>query len=145
MGCTLNKVLDKLGTVHADYIRLVGTVLLLQDVRFLRVYNLQTKSANKPSTSCVRTACPKLSTRLEQTVNNLFNNLVDIIRFVARLSQQVRYSHDITILLQPCVVKLVTFLLYHDCIRLVRTCNLVTSLIMPSSLLQVVNSLFQTC
>jgi hypothetical protein len=29
------------------------------------------KSANKSSTSCVRTACPKLSTSLEQTVNNL--------------------------------------------------------------------------
>ena len=29
------------------------------------------KSANKLSTSCVRTACPKLSTSLEQTVNNL--------------------------------------------------------------------------
>jgi hypothetical protein len=30
------------------------------------------KSANKPSTSCVRTACPKLSTSLEQAVNNLY-------------------------------------------------------------------------
>jgi hypothetical protein len=49
------------------------------------------------------------------------SKLVDIIRLVARLFQQVRYSHDITILLQPCVVNLVTFLLYHDCIRLVRT------------------------
>ena len=49
------------------------------------------------------------------------NNLVDIIRLVARLFQQVRYSHDITILLQLCVVNLGTFLLYHDCIRLVRT------------------------
>jgi hypothetical protein len=49
------------------------------------------------------------------------NNLVDIIRLVARLFQQVRYSHDITILLQPCVINLVIFLLYHDCIRLVRT------------------------
>ena len=29
------------------------------------------KSANKPSTSCVRTACYKLSTSLEQVVNNL--------------------------------------------------------------------------
>jgi hypothetical protein len=29
------------------------------------------KSANKPSTSYVRTACPKLSTSLEQAVNNL--------------------------------------------------------------------------
>jgi hypothetical protein len=48
-------------------------------------------------------------------------NLDGIISLVARLFQQVRYSHDITILLQPCVVNLVTFLLYHDCIRLVRT------------------------
>jgi ArsR family metal-binding transcriptional regulator len=79
------------------------------------------KSANKPSTSCVRTACPKLSTSLKQAVNNLFNNLVDIIRLVARLFQQVQYSHDITTLLQPCFVKLVTFLLHHDSIKLVRT------------------------
>ena len=49
------------------------------------------------------------------------DNPVDIIRLVARLFQQVRHSHDITILLQPCVVSLVTFLLYHDCVRLVRT------------------------
>jgi hypothetical protein len=49
------------------------------------------------------------------------NNLVGIIRLVARLFQQVRYSHDITILLQPCVVNLATFLLYHDCIRLAGT------------------------
>jgi hypothetical protein len=47
------------------------------------------------------------------------NNFVDIIRLVTRLFQQVRYSHDITILLQPCIVNLVTFLLYHDCVRLV--------------------------
>jgi hypothetical protein len=44
---------------------------------FLRVYtrtNLTScsKSANKPSTSCVRTACPKLSTSLEQAVNNFY-------------------------------------------------------------------------
>ena len=26
---------------------------------------------NKPLTSCIRTACPKLSTSLEQAVNNL--------------------------------------------------------------------------
>jgi hypothetical protein len=49
------------------------------------------------------------------------NNLVDLIRLVARLFQQVRYIHGITILLQPCVVNLVALLLYHDCIRLVRT------------------------
>ena len=54
------------------------------------------------------------------------NNLVDI-RFVARLFQQVRYSHDIAILLQPCVVKFVTFLcIYHDCIRIVRTTCLIS-------------------
>ena len=41
------------------------------------------KSANKPSTSCVRTACPKLSTSLEQAVITICNNLVDTIRFVA--------------------------------------------------------------
>jgi hypothetical protein len=38
------------------------------------------------------------------------NNLVNIVRLVTRLFQQVRYSHDITILLQPCVISLVTFL-----------------------------------
>jgi hypothetical protein len=29
------------------------------------------KSVNKPSTRCIRTACPKLSTSLEQAVDNL--------------------------------------------------------------------------
>ena len=62
---------------------------------------LRTAHANKPSTSCVRTACPKLSTSLEQAINR-YNNLVNIIRLVAMLFQQFRYSHDITILLQPC-------------------------------------------
>ena len=38
------------------------------------------------------------------------NKLDGIIRLVARLFEQVRYSHDITILLQPCVVNFVTFL-----------------------------------
>ena len=28
-------------------------------------------SANKPSTNCIRTFCPKLSTSLKQAVNNL--------------------------------------------------------------------------
>ena len=40
---------------------------LLQAVRFY-------KSANKPSTSCVRTACPKLSKSLGQAVNNLLQS-----------------------------------------------------------------------
>ena len=55
------------------------------------------------------------------------NNLVDIVRLVTRLFQQGCYNHDVTILLQPS------------------DANLVTSLIMPSSLLHVVNNLLQTC
>ena len=65
-----------------------------------------------------------LVTSCQQVCNKLLttcNNLVDIIRFITWLFQQGCYNHDITILLQPCVVNLVTFLLYHDCIRLVRT------------------------
>jgi hypothetical protein len=51
---------------------------LLQDVRLLRVYfytrkNLAScnKFVNKSSTCCLRTACRKLSTSLEQAVNDL--------------------------------------------------------------------------
>jgi hypothetical protein len=54
-----------------------------------------------------------LPTSRQQVWNKLLttcNNLVDIIRRVARLFQQLRYSHDITILLQPCIVNLETFL-----------------------------------
>jgi hypothetical protein len=40
---------------------------------------------------------PKLLTHMEQAVNSC-SNLVDNIRFVARLFQQVRYSHEITTL-----------------------------------------------
>ena len=84
----------------------------------------------------------RLVTSCQQVWNKLLttcNKLVHIVRIVTRLFQQGCYSHDITILLQPCNI-----LLHHDCIRLVRN-NLVTSLIMPSSLLQVVNNLLQTC
>ena len=66
----------------------------------------------------------RLVTSCQQVWNKLLttcNNLVDIIRLVTRLSQQGGYNDDITILLQPCVVNLATFLLYHDRIRLVRT------------------------
>jgi hypothetical protein len=76
-------------------------------------------------TSCQQVVFALLVPRCQQVWNKLLtncNNLVDIITPVARLFQQVRYSHDITILLQPCVVNLWhAFLLYHDCIRLVRT------------------------
>ena len=67
--------------------------------------------ANKSSTSCV---C-RLVTRCQQFWNKLLptcNNLVDIIRLVTRLFKQDCYNHDITILLQPCAVNVVTFLLY---------------------------------
>ena len=58
----------------------------------------------------------RLVTSCQQVWNKLLttcNNLVDIIRLVTRLFQQGCYNHDITILLQPCVVNLVTFLLYQ--------------------------------
>ena len=65
----------------------------------------------------------RLVSSRQQVWNKLLttcNNLVDIIRLVTRLFQQGCCNHDITILLQPCVVNLLTLLLYHDCIRLVR-------------------------
>ena len=64
------------------------------------------KFVNKPSTSCLRNACQQVWNKLL----TICNNLVDIIRLVTRLFQQVRYGHDISVLLQPCVVNLVTFL-----------------------------------
>ena len=69
-------------------------------------------------TSCQQVVFALLVPSCQQVWNKLLttcNNLVDIIRLVARLFQQVRYGHGITILLQPCVVNLVTFLLYCDC------------------------------
>jgi hypothetical protein len=56
----------------------------------------------------------------------------------------IQYSHDITIFLQPCVDNLVTSLLYHGCNKLVSTVLYQARLKIPSSLLQVVNSLSQT-
>ena len=71
------------------------------------------------------------------------NKLVVIVRLVTRLFQQGCYNHDITILLQPCVVNLIT----SCCIMTVSDLleQLVVGLIMPLSLLQVVNNLSQTC
>jgi hypothetical protein len=83
-----------------------------------------------------------------------FNDLVDIIRLVERLFQQVRYSLPCWqwFLSQSCYNNIVTTLCRQPCnilviSRLDQTCrnSLVTSLIIPSSLLQVVNSLFQIC
>ena len=68
------------------------------------------KSANKPSTSCVRTACYTSCQQVWNKLLTICNNLVGIVRLVTRLFQQVCYNHDITILLQPCVVNLATLL-----------------------------------
>ena len=65
------------------------------------------------STSRQQVVFALLVTSCQQVWNKLLticNNLVDIIRFVTRLFQQVRHSHDIAVLLPPCVVNLVTFL-----------------------------------
>jgi hypothetical protein len=105
-------LVDNLG--QAVRTQLIDRLLadLLQDVRFLRVKQVRQQVVFALLVpSCQQVIWNKLLT--------ICNNLVDIIRLVARLF--LRYSHDITILLQPCVINLVTFLLYHDCIRLVRT------------------------
>jgi hypothetical protein len=101
------------------------------------------KSANKPSTRCIRTAWQSC----QQVWNNLLTtctNLVEIIRLIARLFWQVRYMLDITRLLQPCVDNLVTSLLYIVAVTnlLAQSCNKADDTI---NLLRVVNSLFQTC
>ena len=57
---------------------------------------------------------------LKQAVNNR-DKLDGTIRLVTRLFPQDWCSHDITILLQPCVVNFVTILLQQVCIRVVRT------------------------
>jgi hypothetical protein len=76
-------------------------------------YNFTRKnltSCRSLPTGCVRTTRPKLSTSLGQDVNSS-DNFVDIVRLVARLFEQVRYNHDITILLQLCIANRVTRLL----------------------------------
>ncbi len=117
-----------------------GRVLPLNGLRQL-VASLPTR-VNKLCSHCLS----QVVKSMQQLNITICNNLVDIIRLVARLFQQVWYSHDIT------VNNIVTTLCGQPCnilviLRLYQTCwnNLATSLIMSSSLLQVVNSLFQTC
>jgi hypothetical protein len=93
------------------------------------------------STSCVRTAWKKVWKKLLTTRNKLDV----IIRFVTRLFQQVWYSHDITRKLQGSQHKLGCNSIVISWLYRTYWNNLATTLIMPSSLLQVVNSLFQTC
>ena len=76
-----------------------------------------------PQRSRQQAVFARLVTSCQQVWNKLLtpcNNLVDIIRLVTRLFKQGCHNHDITILLQPCVANLVTILLHHDCMRLVR-------------------------
>ena len=107
-----------------DIIRLVAR--LFQQVRYSHDITILLQLATHAKISHLVTSLPTsrqqvvfalLVPSCQQVWNKLIticNNLVDIARLVARLFQQVRYSYDITILLQPCVVNLVTFLLYHD-------------------------------
>jgi hypothetical protein len=97
---------------------------LLQDVRFSRVQSVGSlfvpthAKVSHLVASRQQVVFARLVPSCQQVWNNLLttcNNLVDILRLVARLFQQVQYNHDRTMLLQPCVVNLVTFLLYHDC------------------------------
>ena len=101
---------------------------LLQVVNFtglLQLVNVEiTQLVASLQTSRQQVVFARLVTSRQQVWNKLSttcNKLVDIVRLVTRLFQEDCYNHDITILLQACVVNLVTFLLYHDCIRLVRT------------------------
>ena len=69
------------------------------------------------SSHCLSQVVSKFGTNCEQLVTTLLI-LSDLLQ---GCSNRVRYNRDIAILFQPCIVNLVTFLLYHDCIRLVRT------------------------
>ena len=82
-------------------------------VNILSQQQVATDYTRKNLTTCGK---PMQASRQRQLVG--FALLPDIIRLVARLFQQVPYSHDITILLKPCLMIL---LLRHDCTRLVRT------------------------
>ena len=73
----------------------------------------------------------RLVTSCQQVWNKLLttcNNLVNIVRIVTKLFQQGFYSHDITILLQPCVVIMtVSDLLEQLCNKSDNAIKLVTS------------------
>jgi hypothetical protein len=113
-----------------------------QCLELLRGYPKISHLVPSLSTSRQQVVFALLVPSCQQVWNKLLticNNLVDIIRLVTRFFQQVRYcpiqswynSIVTTLCLQPCNI-----LVYHDYIKHVRTTvnNLVTSLIMPSSL-----------
>jgi hypothetical protein len=80
-------------------------LIVERDLRYTRI-NLPTNRQQVVFTLLVP-SCQHVWNNLLKTCNKL----VGIIRLVTRLFQQARYSHDITILLQPCVINLVTLLL----------------------------------
>ena len=80
---------NRFGISQAQYSRIERTWLSFPYTR--KSLTTCNKSANKPSTSCVRTACYKLSTSLEKLLTTC-NNLVDIVRLVTRLFQQSCYK-----------------------------------------------------
>ena len=104
---------------------LAQVLLALHITTHVKTHNKPGKSCNKSIlkllTSCVGTACSKSLERVWNKLWTTCNKLDGTIRLVARLFQQDWYSHDVTILSQPCVVDLVTILLQQVCIRVVRT------------------------
>ena len=76
------------------------------------------KSANKPSTSCVRMACYKLSTSLEQVVNNLqqpcwyYQTCYKVVP--TRLLQSWYNNIATTLCCQPCNILVISWL-YQTC------------------------------
>ena len=91
------------------------------------------------------TSCSSLPTSRQQVMFALLvpscNKLVDSIRVVARLIQQVRYSHYITILLQPCDILVISWLLSD---LLEQPCNKSDNVIkLVTSCWQPVTNLFQ--
>ena len=62
-------------------------------------------------TSRQQVVLARLVTSCQQVWNKLLticNNLVDIVRLFTRLFQQGCYNHDITILLQPCNILVIS-------------------------------------
>ena len=112
----------------------------INDDWYLCTLKSNSKPANKPSTSCVRTACPNLFNKYATSCQQFVTTLLILSDLLDGCSIQSWYNSIVTTLCrQPCNI-LVISRLYQTCCN-----NLATSLIMPSNLLQVVNSLFQTC
>jgi hypothetical protein len=96
-------------------------MISLHKLRFLTYTGGHAKISHLVASSQVykrqQVAFARLVPSCRQIWNNMLitcNNLDDIIGHVVRLIQQVRYSRDITIFLQPYVVNLETLLLYDD-------------------------------